>query len=71
MSDAPTKESPMKITVIIKNVYGNEVVYPVCEQAKLFARLAGTKTLTLESLSLITALGYEISTQQTEIKLAR
>jgi len=61
----------MKITVIIKNVYGNEVVYPVCEQAKLFARLAGTKTLTLESLSLITALGYEISTQQTEIKLAR
>lgn len=61
----------MQITVMIKNVYGNEIVYPVCDQAKLFARLAGTKTLTPLTLSLVAALGYEILTQQPELKLAR
>ena len=50
----------MKIQVEVKNVYGNETVYPYCEQAKLFARIAGTKTLTVETLKSIKALGYEI-----------
>jgi hypothetical protein len=33
----------------IKKVYGEEKVYPVCEDAKTFAQIAGTKTLTLET----------------------
>ena len=33
-------------TLIVKkkNVYGNEVIYPVCNKAILFSCIAGTKT---------------------------
>ena len=49
-----------EIRVQVKSVYGEEKVYPVCEDAKTFAQLAGTKTLTRETLMLIRRLGYEI-----------
>lgn len=50
----------MQIIVSIKTVYGNEQVYPVCDQAKIFSQMAGTKTLTRSQLELIKRLGYEI-----------
>jgi hypothetical protein len=50
----------MNITVTIKNVYGNELTYPVCETAKTFARLLGTKTIPDHALQHIKALGYTI-----------
>ena len=50
----------MKITVEIKDVYGSRVVYPACEAAKAFARIAGTKTITPAALREIEALGYAI-----------
>jgi len=53
----------MTITVQIKNVYGNETVYPVCEKAKTFAALAGHKTLTRHAIAMIKALGYTITVQ--------
>lgn len=53
----------MKITVRIKSVYGNELVYPVCEHAKLLARLAGSKTLTREAIALIKQLGYSVEVE--------
>ncbi len=53
----------MEITVKIKNVYGKVTVYPVCENALLFARLADTKTLTPDTIKIIKALGYEINIQ--------
>jgi hypothetical protein len=53
-----------KITIKIKNNYGQEVAYPVCEQAKLFAHLTNTKTLTREALQIIKALGYSIEVQR-------
>ena len=40
----------MKITVQIKTVYGVEQVYPACQRSRLFAEIAGTKTLTAETL---------------------
>ena len=49
------------ITVTIRRVYGNPVIYPACEQARQFARIAGTKTLTLDTLRQIRALGYTIA----------
>jgi len=55
----------MQITVTIREVYGNPVVYPVCITARLFASIAGTKTLSLATLKKIDALGYSIM-QQTE-----
>jgi hypothetical protein len=46
------------ITVKIKQVYGNTVAYPVCEQSRLLAQLAGTTTLTIQALKTIKALGF-------------
>ena len=51
----------MTITVEIKNVFGNETIYPVCPVAKGFAAIAGTKTLTRHALGLIKGLGYAIT----------
>ena len=48
------------ITVEIKDVYGSRVVYPACEAAKAFARIAGTKTLTPAALREIETLGFAI-----------
>lgn len=51
------------ITVQIKPVYGNVLIYPVCANAKLFARLTKTKTLSKENLKDIESLGYEVIKQ--------
>lgn len=53
----------MNITVRIKNVYGEDKVYPVCTAAKTFAELAGTTTLTARAVSLIKQLGYTINVE--------
>lgn len=55
------------ITVEIKNVFGNERIYPVCPQAKLFARISGHKTLTRDAISLIKGLGYTVTQKVTEL----
>ncbi len=54
------------ITVDIRNVYGAELVYPVCDKAKLMAKLAGTKTLTRETLAIIQSLGYAVEVKAKE-----
>tara|TARA_R110000803_G_scaffold204493_1_gene270585 strand:- start:1671 stop:1847 length:177 start_codon:yes stop_codon:yes gene_type:complete len=48
----------MNITVKIKNNFGNEAIYPACEYSRLFAEIAGTKTLTRETIEKIKSLGY-------------
>lgn len=50
----------MKIIVRAEKNYGIEVIYPHDEAAKLFARIAGKKTLTTHALRDIAALGYSI-----------
>lgn len=45
---------------MIRTVYGNDMVYPVCETAKLFAGLTGTKTFSVNHIRLIELLGYVI-----------
>lgn len=71
MSHAPeksglTKENKMELKIIvqIKNVYGEEKIYPVCEKAHLFARLVKQKTLTHQDIKVIKELGYTIEVQQ-------
>jgi len=49
-----------QIEVIIEPQYGKWVYYPLCENAKAFAAIAGTKTLTDATLTQIKKLGYEI-----------
>lgn len=50
----------MKITVYTKNVYGNNLIYPIGKTACDFTRLTGTKTFSKYHLGIIKALGYEI-----------
>lgn len=50
------------ILIEIKSQYGNNVIYPACNNAKTFAKMAGTKTLTKHTLKLVEQLGYKIDT---------
>lgn len=51
----------MSILIEIKNVYGNETIYPVCEIAITLAALTGKKTFNKNDIKLIRSLGYEIN----------
>lgn len=52
-----------QITVNIEPQYGKWVYYPACEDAKAFAAIARTTTLTEQTLAHIRELGYEIKAQ--------
>ena len=49
----------MQIEVKVREIYGNRTVYPHCTKAKLFAKIAGTTTLTRAAIDDIKKLGYE------------
>jgi len=51
------------IQVRIDKVYGNFVLYPVCDKAKLFCSLAKTKTITPDMEKTIRSLGFDIVEQ--------
>lgn len=51
----------MEIKVTVRNVYGKPVVYPYCEKAKIFAEIAGTKTLSTGIIRAIKRLGYTVT----------
>ncbi len=53
-----------KIKVRISKSYGNERIYPVCDKAEIFARLANRTCLSRQNIRDIKALGFEIETEQ-------
>ena len=55
----------------MKSHYGNSVIYPACDNAETFAKIAGTKTLTRDSLELIESLGYTIDTYTPDWRAAQ
>lgn len=58
----------MTIQVLVKNNYGAQAVYPTCAVGETFAQIAGTKTLTDETRSLMKRLGYQFEVKS-EVKL--
>lgn len=56
------------IQVEIKSVYGVEKIYPVSEEAKVFAKLLGQQTLTVEDIQNIKLLGYMVEVVSTKPK---
>ena len=52
-----------EMTLKEKSVYGNIWIYPVCEQALLFARLIQKKTFTSQDITIIEQLGYKVNIQ--------
>jgi len=59
----------MNITIKVTKNYGVQTFYPVCDKAKLFARIAGTKTLTPATIKLIKELGYEVNIKHDEVTI--
>lgn len=58
----------MKPAIVkITNVFGNRTIYPINEEAKIFARIAGTKTLTESTIKNMKALGYDVYVQQEQL----
>ena len=50
------------IKVELRQSYGRDLIYPVCDQAKLFAKLMNVKTFTLSQTRTIIDLGYKVDT---------
>ena len=60
------------LRVSIKNVYGNEVIYPITAEAHLLCQLAGTKSFTQNMINTCKQLGYKfelIGQEPTQFKL--
>jgi hypothetical protein len=60
MARARSEDKQMLIQIQIRNVYGTETAYPVCDKAKAFAAIAGTKTITRHTLLQAMAIGFSI-----------
>lgn len=56
-----------QLTVRIGYNYGQRAVYPVCDTAKKFAQLIGTKTFTDQARRQIEELGYTFTIQQEQL----
>lgn len=48
------------IRVKIRQVYGKDMVYPVCNEGKLLCKLAGTTTITGQMISILQSLDYKL-----------
>ena len=55
------------LIVDIRNVYGNELVYPINEIAKSFCQLTNSKTLNRSTIDIIKSMGYSIKVQERSI----
>jgi hypothetical protein len=54
----------MVLKIEIKNVYGNERIYPRNGIAETFAQIANTRTLSREILSKVQTLGFTVEVVQ-------
>lgn len=52
------------VVIELRSDWGNIRAYPIDENAKAFAEIAGTTTLTPRALKAVKKLGYEVQTQQ-------
>jgi hypothetical protein len=51
----------LQITLKTKSVYGNDLIYPVCETSEKLAKLINKKTFANYDLKIIESLGYQIT----------
>ena len=66
-SETNRKKKNMQLIVEKKSVYGNQLIYPICNKAKLFASISGNKTLLPEVIEDIKKLGYSLTTKEEQI----
>ena len=58
------------LLVTIKTVYGKEMIYPENVVAKIFADIAGQKTLSRATLNRAQSLGFKVEVKQTALDLS-
>ena len=51
----------MKILITVKEKYGNELLYPLNDTAKLICTLLGTKTIAKDKVKPLEDLGYRVT----------
>ena len=51
----------MELEVEKKSVYGNQLIYPICNKAKILASISVNKTLLPEVIESIKKLGYKLT----------
>ena len=51
----------MKILITVKEKYGNELLYPLNDTAKLICKLLGTKTIAKDKVKPLEDLGYRVT----------
>lgn len=61
-TDKPMETTPSKptIKVMLRNVYGEEKIYPACGKAEVFVEMLGQKTLTYSQVEHIKKLGFDV-----------
>lgn len=59
----------MKLSITIKSVYGNQLVYPACAASEAYLKALGLKTFTPAAISAAKVLGvvFEQVTEQVAI----
>ena len=57
----------MDLTIEKKNVYGNDLVYPICEKAKKLCSLTGQKTFNQNTIKVLKELGYSFKHKEIEV----
>jgi hypothetical protein len=50
----------MQVEIIVRSNYGTPQIYPANDAGRIFAQIAGTRTLTLNTLAKAKELGYSI-----------
>lgn len=57
------------LQIVVKNVYGNDLIYPACNTTKMITELTGTKTLVPHQIKILKQNGYnlEIITERTSL----
>ena len=57
------------LQVVVKNVYGNDLIYPACNTTKMITELTGAKTLVPHQIKILKQNGYnlEIITERTSL----
>ena len=58
----------MDLKVKVKDVYGQRLVYPVCDMSKSFAYLVGCKTLPKWATDEIKKMGYTLTVETPELE---
>lgn len=59
---------PRNVKVTLGYQYGQEVIYPACDDSRIFCQIAGTKTMTRQLVDQVKSLGYRVEVIPTQPK---